>query len=324
MIEYSSVPEDLSDRSFNFRVAGLNVDFMTYSMLALVNNSKADLLDTDTFVKIANQTFGIFFKHFVSDHVTSDSGGGAYQPLGEKLPWSLGPMVVYNDTTDEYLITGDQGFLGIENRTVSSSSSVNVTIHIPVEQLVMSSVAVYLCLSLLGFLLVVTAVMYIVNHGRMKELPRNVNTLASTLAFVHGSEKLLAWTATAPKTRPWYKALFSNNLGTRQPKARIGFFKNSDGVERWGVELVDATDYDQTTEGESAVELIELQAKTRPVETSGNLAAQSELLALPASAVDADSTSHTRPEPREAEIDLGERECLIYEDRIHEESEAET
>ena len=297
---------------------------MTYSMLALVNNSKQALLDPEIFMNIANQTFGIFFKHFVSDHVTSDSGGGAYQPLVEKLPWSLGPMVVYNDTTDEYLITGDQGFLGIENHTVLSSSSVNVTIHIPVEQLVMSSVSVYLCLSLLAFLLLVTAVMYIVNHSRMKELPRNVDTLASTLALIYDSEKLLAWTATAPKTQPWYKALFSNNSDTRQPKARIGHFTNSDGVERWGIELVDFTDYGQITNGESAVELIELQPQTRPVENNGNLAAQPELLGAPESELVDYNASSTRSRSHEAEIDLGERERLIDEDRSHEVSEAET
>jgi hypothetical protein len=324
-VEYPNMPEALSDRSFNFRITGLNADFMTYSMLALANNSKHALLDTEKFMDIANQTFGIFFKHFASDHVTSDSEGGAYQPVGEKLPWSLGPMVTGNDTGNGYVykITGDQGFLGLENHTVPSSPFVNVTIHIPVEQLVMSSVSVYLCLSLLGFLLLVTAVMYVVNHGRMKELPRGVDTLASTLAFVHGSEKLLAWTATAPKTQPWYKALFSNNSDTLHPKARIGAFKSSDGVERWGIELVDATDYDRATETESAVELIELQPKRRSAEINRHLAVQPRMLDRPESELDNDDTSHATHKLHEAEIDLGERERLIHEDRHREISDAE-
>jgi hypothetical protein len=200
---------------------------------------------------------------------------------------------------------------------------VNVTIHVPVEQLVMSSVSVYLCLSLLGFLLLVTAVMYVVNHGRMKELPRNVDTLASTLAFVHGSEKLLAWTATAPKTQPWYKALFSNNSDTPQPKARIGHFTSSDGVERWGIELVDTTDYDRATEIESAVELIELQPKRRSAEVNRHLAVQSRMLDQPESELDNDDASNATPRLHEAEIDLGERERLIDEDGHREISDAE-
>jgi hypothetical protein len=307
------MPEDLPDRSFNFRIAGLNADFMTYSMLALANNSKHALLDAETFMESANQTFGIFFKHFVSDHITSDSGGGAYQPVGEKLPWSLGSV----------LDADNQGALGLENHTAPSSPFVNVTFHIPVEQLVMSSVSVYLCLSLLAFLLIVTAVTYVVNYGRMKELPRNVDTLASTLAFVHGSEKLLAWTATASKTQPWYKALFSNNSDTPQPKARIGHFTSSDGVERWGIELVDTTDYDRATEIESAVELIELQPKRRSAEVNRHLAVQSRMLDQPESELDNDDASNATPRLHEAEIDLGERERLIDEDGHREISDAE-
>jgi hypothetical protein len=319
--ENPSMPEELSDRSLNFRITGLNADFMTYSMLALANNSKHALLDAEKFMEIANQTFGIFFKHFVSDNVTDASGGGAYQMGEEKLPWSLGPMVTTNGTGNGYQITGDQGFLGLENHTAPSSLFVNVTIHIPVEQLVMSSVSVYLCLSLLLFLLLVTAVMYIVNHGRMKELPRNVDTLASTLAFVYGSEKLLAWTASAPKTQPWYKALFSKDLGTRQPKARIGYFTSSDGVERWGIELVDATNYSRATETESAVELIELQPKEQSCEHNGHHAEQSEILDLPESELDDVDSSLTRPRSHEPEVDLGERDWLIHEEAHHPRSE---
>jgi hypothetical protein len=234
--------------------------------------------------------------------------------------WSLRLMVVYNKNVGVFQLAGDQGFLGLKNDTAPSSPFMNVTIQIPVEQLVMSSVSVYLCLSLPGFLLLVTAVMYVVNHGRMKELPRNVDTLASTLAFVHGSEKLLAWTATAPKTRPWYKALFLNNSDTRQLKARIGYFTSSGEVERWGIELVDATDYSRATETESAVELIELQPKEKSSGNNGHLAVQSEIL-LPENELDDANVSLTRSKSHEAEVDLGEREWLIHDDGNHTESE---
>ncbi|KAK6002785.1 hypothetical protein QM012_001535 [Aureobasidium pullulans] len=321
--EYSTMPESLSDRSFNFRVTGLNVDFMTYSMLALANNSKNALLDADTFMGLANQTFGTFFKHFVSDHVTSDSGGGAYQPIGEKLPWSLGPMVTYNSSSGEYQISGDQGALALENQTAPSSSFINATIHIPVEQLVMSSVSVYFCLSLLAFIFLVTVVMYIVNHNRIKQLPRNVDTLASTLAFVHGSEKLLAWTATAPKTKPWYKALLPAKSNTPIPKARIGNFKSSDGIERWGIELVDDAMLAQVEELDGTVELLDIQPKGQPTKNDSSSEMQSEVLETSESGQRDLGTSQTEPGLYHAEDGPAEQQRLIQDSRDHEKSETQ-
>lgn len=317
------MPEGLSDRSFNFRVTGLNVDFMTYSMLALANNSKHALLDTDNFISLANQTFGTFFKHFVSDHVSSEAGGGAYQPVGEKLPWSLGPVTIYNASTSKYQIANDQGALGPENHTAPSSPFVNATIHIPVEQLVMSSISVYLCLSLLAFILLVTVVMYIANHDRIKELPRNVDTLASTLAFVHSSEKLLAWTATAPKTKPWYKALFLARSSTTDPKARIGNFKSSDGVERWGIELIDDAILGGAEASECAVELLEIQPKGQSTGHDGSIQVQSEPLEPSESEHEDLSINHARLRSHQAEDDLGEQQWLMREGQDHEGPETE-
>ncbi|KAI5198770.1 hypothetical protein E4T39_06562 [Aureobasidium subglaciale] len=259
---YSSSPESLTDRSFNFRIKGLNVDFMTYSMLALANNSKEALLNTDTFIDLANRTFGVFFKHFVSDNVTSEFGGRAYQPIGERLPWSLGPIVPYASGVEDQRLADYQGALELENHTTPSSSYVNATIHVPVEQLVMSPVSVFLCLSLLVFLTIVTTITFATNHRRHKELPRNVDTLASTIAFIHGSERLIAFSTTAPKTKPWYKALFSvSRSQNSQAKVRMGTFTSTDGLERWGIEIVDTTNHNTTAEAESAVGLLEIRPK---------------------------------------------------------------
>lgn len=51
---------------------------MSYSMLALVNNSKEALLNLETFIDLANRTFSTFFKHFVSNNVSSTYRGSAY------------------------------------------------------------------------------------------------------------------------------------------------------------------------------------------------------------------------------------------------------
>lgn len=60
-------PDASRYRSFNFQVRGLNLDFMSFAMLALANNSKEALLDPQTFMNLANTTFGTFFKHYASE-----------------------------------------------------------------------------------------------------------------------------------------------------------------------------------------------------------------------------------------------------------------
>ena len=49
-VEYPTILEYLSDRSFNFRVNGLNIDFTTYSMLALANANMLHWMWTPTWI----------------------------------------------------------------------------------------------------------------------------------------------------------------------------------------------------------------------------------------------------------------------------------
>ncbi|KAI4723658.1 hypothetical protein E4T48_00056 [Aureobasidium sp. EXF-10727] len=257
-------PENLADRAFNFRIRGLNADFMSYSMLQLANNSKEVLLDTDTLISLANKTFGVFFKHFASENVTTSLGGNVYQPIGAKLPWSLG--FVTNNTmyaTASDTPTAYQGALGIENTTAPTPRSTTAILHIPVEQLVMSPTAVTLCLSLLAFLIPAIAVIFVANRDTVKKLPRDVDTLASTLAFVHGSEKLLTWVQTrSEKQKPWYTGWISRGgrAGTTAQKATMGSFQSADGTQLWGVELCEGDDCIDEGAGGSFGESIGLQA----------------------------------------------------------------
>lgn len=149
---------------------------MSYAMLALANNSKDALLDTNTLIEFANTTFGAFFKHFVSENVTTAFGGQAYQPIGSQLPANLRPANDTNNTTQDAL-----------------PYNVTVTLHVPVAQLVMAPAAVFLCLDLLVFLLLTTIVIYTSHRQNFKALPRDVDTLASALAFVYASDRLLEW-----------------------------------------------------------------------------------------------------------------------------------
>ncbi|CAD0085299.1 unnamed protein product [Aureobasidium mustum] len=106
----------------------------------------------------------------------------------------------------------------------------------------MSRTAVALCISLLSFLILVIAVAYPINRNRVKAIPRDVDTLASTLAYVHGSERLLNWVQQeAPVALPWYRAFFASrpDMNVEHLKARLGPFVSADGKQRWGVELLE-------------------------------------------------------------------------------------
>ncbi|THX43800.1 hypothetical protein D6D10_00823 [Aureobasidium pullulans] len=229
-----SAPEDLSDGIFNFRGSGLNTDFMSYSMLAMANNSKEALLDPKTLMDFANKTFGIFFKHFASEEVNSTAGGRVYQPIGEKLPSDLGP-VTYGSK-----ITANQGALALQNTITPTPKDTQANLIIPIEQLIMSPIAFFLSISLLSFLILTTIIMYSVNRTRYKTLPRDVDTLASMIAFIHGSEKLLAWSKDSQHSGAWYRSWTSKSQPAedREMKAQMGSFYDLEGRERWGIELV--------------------------------------------------------------------------------------
>ncbi|KAH0360600.1 hypothetical protein KCU65_g9309, partial [Aureobasidium melanogenum] len=245
-----SVAEDLDDRVFNFRYPGLNVDFMSYCMLQLVKGDKAALLDHNRLTGLANETFSVFFKHFASSNVSDTLGSQAFQLIGEKLPWGLGAAVYVSDYEIHLLPPDQQGAFATENQTVPLERQVTATLSVPIEQLVMSPIAVYLCISILVLLCVTTAIIYTTNRPQLKALPRDVDTLASTIAFVYGSEKLLRWVQDLP-------SLKSSSLKFKDTKhlmARLGPFKDSEGNERWGIELVDSATSQEDTESGSVRE----------------------------------------------------------------------
>ncbi|CAD0085889.1 unnamed protein product [Aureobasidium mustum] len=228
-------------RTFNFLARGLNVDFMSFAMLALANNTKETLLEPQRYMELASTTFGVFFKHYASENITRLSGGHIYEPVGDRLPWSLGPVI---NETNRTLVSTYQGALAEDDQIDTAHPAISATYSIPVEQLVMSPVAVCLCLSILSLLILTTIVMYSTNRSHFKALPRDVDTLASTLAFIHGSDKLLDWAQDGASTKPWYKLRSRKNKLARQQSKRLmaqmGPFKDQDGNDAWGIELVES------------------------------------------------------------------------------------
>lgn len=216
---------------------------MSYSMLQLVNNNQQALLDPQTLMDTANYTFGIFFKHFACFNVSEQLGGYVYDK----------PILDHR--------AGD--WIG------AYGGSLNATLSTPVDELRMSPTAAVLSISILVFLILVTTIMYTTNRREYKAIPRHVNTLASALGWVYASDRLLAWAAVAPPIEP--HLLSRRPSFTKVHRARMGPFRDADGNEHWGIEIVDTGigDLEDTRTGKdtnsntvSAGESIELQTKT--------------------------------------------------------------
>lgn len=205
---------------FNIRDT-VNVDFLSFSALHLADQDKSALLDADTLIATASQAFGTYFKHFASEQVDpAGAGGRVFQPIGEQLPADL-PAVA---TPQGTWYNESMAAAGLARSTLAR-------VHIPVEVLVMSPAAVCICLIVLVFLCPVTVAIYMFYRRRAKVLPRDVDTLASVLAFVYESPRLLEWAREKKETGDW--------KGGETVAARLGRFQKHEGQPGWGVELVD-------------------------------------------------------------------------------------
>ncbi|THZ06847.1 hypothetical protein D6C93_01292 [Aureobasidium pullulans] len=240
---------------FRFQDPGLNVDLMSYSMLHLANDSREALLDPEILAEHASTTFGIFFKHFANWNITWDADWTGY---------------VYEKDVP---------------------SKIDVTISVPTNQLLMSPVAAIMSMSILVFLIFVTIIMFTTNRHKYKAIPRDVNTLASILGWVYASDRLLAWSESAPPSKPWYQALFSKTSPlAAQHRVKMGPFVDSAGNERWSIEMVenepvgfllkDKEKHQKPLAG-SAGESIELQyIDHTAIDGNGDLGAHERLLSL--------------------------------------------
>ncbi|KAH0367722.1 hypothetical protein KCU65_g4437, partial [Aureobasidium melanogenum] len=272
---------------FRFQDPGLNVDLMSYSMLQLAKNDQQALLDPKTLMDTANQTFATFFKHFACFNVTEELEGYVYD---------------YSESTYE---------------------RVNATISTPIEELRMSPVAAILSMSILIFLIITTTILYSTNRKEYKAIPRDVDTLASTLGWVYASDRLLTWAEHAPPSQPWYKSLLStqSSLG-KQYKAKMGPFMDSGGTERWGIEIVDTDfativpdkeDQGQTQDAECATEAIELRdrrlSSSTDVEHNADIDVHERLL-------DSSDTEIDVVDGAEEHVRDSESDSIVRDDRV--------
>ncbi|KAJ2998606.1 hypothetical protein NUW58_g264 [Xylaria curta] len=211
--------EDIQEQTFNFRQPGLNVDYMTYAMLSLVNFDHQQLLDAATLERTANRTFSTMYQHFVNNDVSLTAGGHAYQPLGEKLP-----------------DIGDR--LERRRRDIKDTTTANTTgrqeiimqISRPVELLNISTPAAWICMVILAYLIVSCSVLIVASRQYNRLLPVPTTTIADTAALVAGSTKLLKLS----RLRSTSSIKSDGNI-----LAKLGWFNDAEGQKRWGIELSD-------------------------------------------------------------------------------------
>lgn len=177
--------EDLTDKTFNFRLPGLNVDYMSYAMFSLAQRNPSTLLDPSTLRNISNRVFSTFFQHYAATNVTLADGGRTFQPIGAMLPFGLQPIL--NISGGGLSSYQDTNIPSYSNRTIDA------VVHTQVEQLVMSPAAFILCLAILLFLACTTVLVYFPYAAYFKALPRDVDSLASVLALVYDSPRLRRW-----------------------------------------------------------------------------------------------------------------------------------
>lgn len=114
---------------------------------------------------------------------------------------------------------------------MTTGPNVRVLLSSSVEQLDLSPVAVILCLSILGFLLLTTMIVLAIwrRKGVLDALPRDIDILGSVIGFVYASEGLLQLASSSAK---------DIKRGNGREEVFMGWFV-SGGKRSWGVEVLE-------------------------------------------------------------------------------------
>ncbi|CAN9250628.1 unnamed protein product [Alternaria alternata] len=214
------VMEPLYDNSFVMRdrEIGMNMDLMTYSMYSLAKKDPQALLDYATLVAHADQTFQTFFQHFISHGLSLDQGGLGYQRIGDNSTDMLGAPV----TRDGRALPQREYVERNTNRTVE------VLVSRRIQVLHLNSIATYLSVAIIIWLVGTTAVVSCLQRKYTNPMIRDVQLIADVLVLVAGSDQLM-------------RLVEERGVGLKKAndvKAMLGWFKGRDGEGRWGIEVV--------------------------------------------------------------------------------------
>jgi hypothetical protein len=210
------------DRSFSQRLPGLNVDYMSYSMLQMVDGNETALQDLETLFRTANATFATFFQHFASSNTSLDTGGWAYSRIGEALPKDLGMRVPTPGDAELF----NSRPLAPAVSVYDESLDTVVAVSVPVEALQMSTTATFISVAILASLLLILLVAVIAVR-RQQRLLRNIDCTADVLILFANSEHLL---------RLVRQRGLSSLLHDPYLRYRLGWFWATDGTAVWGIE----------------------------------------------------------------------------------------
>lgn len=217
---------------------GLNMDLMTYSMYSLVDKDPRALLNYTTLVEKAGQTFSTFFQHFVQHELSLKQGGLTYQNMDDHSLDGIGAPLDINGTE----------LPQAQYASPKSSQKVEALVSNRIQVLHMNTIATYLTVAILIWLIGTTAVVTCLQRKYTALLVRDVQLIADVLVLVAGSDNFLRL------IEQQGIALKKN----RDVKTMLGWFRDSDGQVRWGVEVVG---------GRNAVEWVDPPKISTPTST---------------------------------------------------------
>ncbi|KAH4173706.1 hypothetical protein HBH64_109950 [Parastagonospora nodorum] len=212
--------EDLKQNAFVFRDPnnGINMDLMTYSMYTLAKKDPEALLNYTVLATHADRTFQTFFQHFVNSGLSPSRGGYAYQPINDDSMTTLTHSVDGNGTA-----IAEKSFPVLNtNRTVEASISQRIRV------LHMNSIATYLSVAILIWLIFTTLIVVCLQRQYTRFMNRDVHLIADMLVLVAGSDNLL-------------DLVQDKGVGLKKNKdvkTMLGWFRDRNGEVRWGVEVV--------------------------------------------------------------------------------------
>ena len=173
--------------TFTLRLPGLKTDYKSYALYIFSRSVQGppDLLDASALIRWAQTVLSTVFLHFVAKR-----SAWIAQPLGIK-DLKFGPVLATMPNCSMPTILDkpyNSAFI-----PPYSTTPIHATIDVPIQQLDMSSVAVFLCLVVLVILAVLALLVYVPYIRYFKALPWDVETLASQLGFICDTSCLKSW-----------------------------------------------------------------------------------------------------------------------------------
>lgn len=230
---------------------GLNVDFMTHAMYRMANKDPKALLNVSTLQRLAETTFSTFFQHYVSSNVSMEKGSWAYQRTNAGLSPDFG--LAMNTTTGNASAEQEVWHpISHANRTVVAQ------VITPIELLRVDLTAVWHSSGILVWLLVSAVIVAGMQRRYFKGMVRNVECMADVLVLVAGLERLLRVLRE--------KGVDELKRGDEKYSARLGWFIDSNGRMRWGVEIAEPNGESTSGNVEEVTWVSDPRRKKRKVE----------------------------------------------------------